>query len=168
MSPLDVTTISFTLDGEEVVAYPDETIWTVAQRHGKLIPHLCHKDVPELRSDGNCRACVVEVEGERVLAASCVRKPTAGMVVNTSNARVTKNRAMVFDLLASDMPAREDSPDPQSHFWQQAELAGLDKARYPSGRPGAGQDIPVDSIFHDASHPSIACLLYTSPSPRDS
>ena len=38
-------------------------------------------------------------------------------------------------------------------------LAGLDKARYPSGRPGAGKDIPVDSVFHDASHPSIVVNL---------
>jgi len=155
----NVSTVSFSLDGEEVTAYEGESIWQVAQRHGKLIPHLCHKDVPELRSDGNCRACVVEVEGERVLAASCIRKPTEGMVVNTGTERAKKNREMVFELLASDMPARDTSPDPQSHFWQQAELVGLDKARYPSGRPGAQKDIPVDSIFHDASHPSIAVNL---------
>ncbi|MEJ8562336.1 formate dehydrogenase subunit alpha [Yoonia sp. GPGPB17] len=159
LDDIHMPVITFTLDGKEVTAKPGETIWEVAQREGTAIPHLCHKDVPELRSDGNCRACVVEVEGERVLAASCIRRPTDGMVVNTGNVRVQKNREMVFDLLASDMPAREDSPDPQSHFWQQAELAGLDKARYPSGRPGAGKDIPVDSVFHDASHPSIAVNL---------
>ncbi|GIT89903.1 formate dehydrogenase subunit alpha [Jannaschia pagri] len=151
--------VTFTLDGQEVTANPGETIWDTARRLGTAIPHLCHKDLPDLRSDGNCRACVVEIEGERVLAASCLRAPTDGMVVRTGGARVEKSREMVFDLLASDMPAREDSPDPQSHFWQQAELAGLDKARYPSGRPGAGRDIPVDSIFHDASHPSIAVNL---------
>ncbi|MEM8553490.1 MAG: formate dehydrogenase subunit alpha [Pseudomonadota bacterium] len=152
-------TVTFFLDGKEVAARPGETIWEVAQRMGNLIPHLCHKDVPELRSDGNCRACVVEVEGERALAASCIRTPTEGMKVNTGNALVQKNREMVFDLLASDMPTRDQSPDPQSHFWQQAELVGLEKARYPSGRPGAQKDIPVDSVFHDASHPSIAVNL---------
>ncbi|MEM6340686.1 MAG: molybdopterin-dependent oxidoreductase, partial [Pseudomonadota bacterium] len=159
LDDINMPVITFTLDGQEVTAKPGETIWEVGQREGTIIPHLCHKDVPELRSDGNCRACVVEVEGERVLAASCIRRPTEGMIVNTGNARVQKNRQMVFDLLASDMPAREHSPDPQSHFWQQAELAGLKKARYPSGRPGAGKDIPVDSVFRDASHPSIAVNL---------
>ncbi|MEM1301425.1 MAG: 2Fe-2S iron-sulfur cluster-binding protein, partial [Pseudomonadota bacterium] len=159
LDDVNMPVVTFTLDGKEVTAKPGETIWEVAQREGTAIPHLCHKDVPELRSDGNCRACVVEIEGERVLAASCIRRPSDGMVVNTGNTRVKKNREMVFDLLASDMPAREDSPDPQSHFWQQAELAGLDKARFPSGRPGARQDIPVDSVFHDASHPSIAVNL---------
>lgn len=152
--------ITFTLDGQEVQAASGETIWDVARREGTLIPHLCHKsDVPDLRADGNCRACVVEIEGERVLAASCVRAPSEGMVVHTGSARARKSREMVFDLLASDMPAREQSPDPQSHFWQMAELAGLQKARFPSGRPGAGQQIPVDSAFHDASHPSIAVNL---------
>ena len=159
LDDINMPVITFTLDGQEVTAKPGETIWEVGQREGTIIPHLCHKDVPELRSDSNCRACVDEVEGERVLAASCIRRPTEGMIVNTGNARVQKNRQMVFDLLASDMPAREHSPDPQSHFWQQAELAGLKKARYPSGRPGAGKDIPVDSVFRDASHPSIAVNL---------
>ncbi|MEL6508227.1 MAG: formate dehydrogenase subunit alpha [Pseudomonadota bacterium] len=152
--------IRFILDGEEVIASPGETIWQVAQRMGTQIPHLCYSDVPELRADGNCRACVVEVEGERTLAASCNRMPTDGMVVNTSNPRVQKNREMVFELLASDMPVREQSPDPDSHFWKQADLVGLcEQPRYPSGRPGAKSEIPVDSIFHDASHPSIAVNL---------
>ncbi|MEM9734505.1 MAG: formate dehydrogenase subunit alpha [Pseudomonadota bacterium] len=151
--------ITFLLNGKEVKAQPGETIWEVAKREGELIPHLCHKDTPELRSDGNCRACVVQIEGERTLAASCIRKVADGIVVNTKSERAQKNREMVFELLASDMPTREKSPDPQSHFWQQAELAGLDKARYPSGRPGAGRDIPVESVFHDASHPSIAVNL---------
>ena len=70
--------ISFSLDGREVAADPGETIWQVAKRAGTTIPHLCHKDAPGYRSDGNCRACMVEIEGERVLAASCARKPSEG------------------------------------------------------------------------------------------
>ncbi|MEM9756775.1 MAG: molybdopterin-dependent oxidoreductase, partial [Pseudomonadota bacterium] len=154
-----IEAVTFTLDGHVVTAYDGETIWDVARRLGTQIPHLCHKDVPDLRSDGNCRACVVEVEGERVLAASCQRRPQAGMVVKTGTERAAKSRRMVFELLASDMPAREVSPDPDSHFWHQAEIAGLAAARYPSGRPGAKSEIPVDSIFRDASHPSIAVNL---------
>ena len=57
--------ISFSLDGQDVTAEAGETIWQVAKRHGTTIPHLCHKDQTGYRSDGNCRACVVEVEGER-------------------------------------------------------------------------------------------------------
>jgi len=68
------TTITFSLDGHEIDAAGNETILEAAKRHGKEIPHLCYKE--GLRADGNCRACVVEIEGERVLAPSCCRTPT--------------------------------------------------------------------------------------------
>src|SRR6266566_2064911 len=70
-----------------LVARDGETIWQVAQRRGIDIPHLCYSPEPGYRPDGNCRACMVEVEGERVLAASCIRKPTAGMKVRTASER---------------------------------------------------------------------------------
>ncbi len=152
-------TVTFTLDGQDVTAGEDETIWQVAKRVGTKIPHLCWKDAPGYRADGNCRACMVEVEGERVLSASCVRKPSNGMTVHTANERVETNRKLVFELLAADMPERNQSPDPESAFWQQADIAGLEKTPFPGGRPGAQKDVPVDSIFHDASHPSIAVNL---------
>src|SRR3712207_6801618 len=69
--------IRFTLDGREVEALPGESIWQVAKREGIEIPHLCWLPQPGYRADGNCRACMVEVEGERVLAASCIRTPPA-------------------------------------------------------------------------------------------
>src|SRR5213083_2738280 len=105
-------TITFTLDGKEVHARDGETIWQVAQRHGTDIPHLCYAPEPGYRPDGNCRACMVEIEGERVLAASCIRKPTAGMKVRTASERAKGSRKMVFELLISDQPEREHSPDP--------------------------------------------------------
>jgi len=69
--------VAFILDGAEVTALPGETLWQVAQRIGTDIPHLCWADEPGYRSDGNCRACMVEVEGERTLVASCIREPAA-------------------------------------------------------------------------------------------
>ena len=151
--------ISFTLDGRKVTAKKEETIWQVAKRIGVAIPHLCWKDAPGYRADGNCRACMVEIEGERVLAASCIRTPSEGMTVFSKGDRVESNRKIVFDLLASDMPKRETSPDPDSHFWSQATEANFSTPSFPSGRPGAKKEIPVDSIFHDASHPSISVNL---------
>ncbi len=67
--------ITFTIDGRTVQAAADETIWQVANRTGLTIPHLCYAPEPGYRPDGNCRACMVEIEGERVLQASCLRKP---------------------------------------------------------------------------------------------
>ena len=103
--------IKFTLDGRAVEAEAGETIWQVAQKNGTRIPHLCWHPAPGYRADGNCRACMVEVEGERVLAASCQRKAAAGMKVKTASERAMKSREMVFELLLADQPERETSHD---------------------------------------------------------
>ncbi|MEM0987537.1 MAG: formate dehydrogenase subunit alpha [Pseudomonadota bacterium] len=124
--------IRFTLDGREVEALPGESIWAVAKREGTLIPHLCHKDSPGYRSDGNCRACMVEIEGERTLAASCVRQPRDGMVVNSAGDRPTKARKMVMEMLVADQPAREEARDKSSHLWQMADMQGVADSRFPA------------------------------------
>src|SRR4029077_2551762 len=105
-------TIPFFLDGEEVEAHPGETLWQVAQRRGIEIPHLCYSPAPGYRPDGNCRACMVEIEGERVLAASCLRKPAEGMKVQTQSDRAVRSRKMVFELLVADQPPRDVAHDP--------------------------------------------------------
>src|ERR1043166_7766311 len=114
--------ITFALDGAEVEARPGETIWQVANRRGVEIPHLCYSPAPGYRPDGNCRACMVDIEGERVLAASCIRKPAAGMKVSTGTERAKAARKMVFELLISDQPQREtQAHDPGSKFWDWAD-----------------------------------------------
>ena len=126
--------ITFMLDGREVMAEPGETIWQVAQRQGTTIPHLCWHPAPGYRADGNCRACVVEVEGERVLAASCQRKPAPGMKVKTASERAKKSQEMVLELLAADQPPRADSHDPNSKFWNWIDTMGVQPvSRYPKG-----------------------------------
>ena len=125
-------TIPFSLNGQEVEAAPGKTIWQVAQRHGVEIPHLCHAPEPGYRPDGNCRACMVEVEGERVLAASCIRTPSAGMKVLTASERAKKSRAMVFELLVADQPKRATSHDPDSKFWNWADKVEVSESRFPA------------------------------------
>ncbi|WP_346900520.1 formate dehydrogenase subunit alpha [uncultured Roseibium sp.] len=141
--------VTFTLDGREVTANEGETIWQVAKREGVAIPHLCHKDAPGYRSDGNCRACMVDVEGERTLTASCVREPADGMVVKTASERAVKAREMVFELLVADQPPREAHPDPESDFWHWSEQLGVTASRYAPGEKPA----------QDISHPAIAVNL---------
>src|SRR5690242_15038939 len=123
--------IKFFLDGVEVEARPGETLWQVAQRRGVDIPHLCYSPAPGYRADGNCRACMVEIEGERVLAASCIRKPTAGMKVKTASERAKASRKLVFELLVADQPKRETAHDPGSLFWQSADDIGVAASRFP-------------------------------------
>jgi len=101
--------VEFKLNGRDVVAHSGETIIQTAKRHGVEIPHLCYME--GMRPDGNCRACVVEVKGERVLAASCCRKPATGMEVLTDNARAVASQKMVLELLLSDMPKERHTLD---------------------------------------------------------
>ncbi|RWG51383.1 formate dehydrogenase subunit alpha [Mesorhizobium sp.] len=146
--------VIFTLDGKTVTAADDETIWDVAKREGTRIPHLCHVDMPGYRPDGNCRACMVDVEGERVLAASCIRKPSAGMVVKTDTERARKSREIVFELLASNMRPAADGPDQQSMFWQWAGSMGISGDRYSS--KFASDDVRPE---FDITNPAIAVNL---------
>ncbi|TVQ53777.1 MAG: 4Fe-4S dicluster domain-containing protein, partial [Rhodobacteraceae bacterium] len=126
-----MTEIIFTLDGEPVVAREGESIWDVAKRQGARIPHLCHKDAQGYRADGNCRACMVEIEGERTLAASCIRKPAKGMVVHTGSERAENARRMVMELLLADQPPQEAAHDRSSHLWDMAALNGVSESRFP-------------------------------------
>src|SRR5437660_7947978 len=130
------TAKTFTLDGREVDIRAGETIWQAAKREGIDIPHLCYAPEPGYRPDGNCRARMVEIEGERVLAASCIRKPTAGMKVKTASERAKASRNMVFELLIADQPERKTSHDPQSKFWAWADRMGIAVSRLPRhGKP---------------------------------
>ena len=141
--------ITFTLDGRKVDATPGETLWEVARRLDNTLPHLCHSPQPGYRADGNCRACMVEIEGERTLAASCIRRPTAGMTVSTSSERAARARRMVIAMLDADQPAAAESPDPDSRFRHWAGALGA----YGSRLPGRGAPEP------DASHPAMSVNL---------
>jgi len=99
---LELQTVEFKLDGKTIVAYDGETIFKAAKRHGIDIPHLCFKD--GYRPDGNCRACVVEIKGERTLAPSCCRSASAGMEVKANSERALKSQKLVLEMLLSDMP----------------------------------------------------------------
>ena len=141
--------LAFELDGTMVEARPGETLWDVANRLGTEIQHLCHRPEPGYRPDGNCRACMVEIEGERVLAASCMRMPAIGMKVRSQSDRAAKARAMVMELLVADQPARETSHNPDSAFWNWAERGGIAESRFPA----------VERWTHDPSHPAMRVNL---------
>ncbi len=138
----------FKLDGRDAEAAPGETIWTVAQRMGVEIPHLCHRPSTGYRPDGNCRACLVEVEGERTLAASCLRTPREGMVVRSeASARAQSARRMVFELLLADAAPRDDA----SGFARWAGRLGVTASRF------APEEAPRPAA--DLSHPAMAVQL---------
>ncbi len=137
--------IEFRLNGEAASARPDETIIEAAKRHGIEIPHLCYK--PGMRPDGNCRACMVEIKGERVLAPSCCRKPTAGMEVSSDSPRAVHSQKIIVEMLAADVPARVYKLDSELEQWKR--WLGIATPRFsPREQPRA-----------DLSHPAIAVNL---------
>ena len=137
--------IEFKLNGRTVIGRPDETLIETAKKNGVEIPHLCYK--PGLRPDGNCRACVVEVKGERVLAPSCCRFPTQGMEVTTDSPRALASQKMVIELLLSDMPEKRYTKVNKVDGW--ARKLGVGQPRFPMReQPKA-----------DISHPGIAVNL---------
>ena len=127
-------TVEFKLDQQTVIAFEGESILKAAKRHGIDIPHLCYKD--GLRADGNCRACVVEIKGERTLAPSCCRNATAGMEVLLKTPRVEKSQKMVLEMLLSDMPD-------VGYKWNDADVA-------------SGAAAPVSEVPHAGQHGELS------------
>lgn len=85
------------LDGTEVSGHKGMTILEAAEKMGIHIPTLCHS--PDLTPDGNCRICVVEVEGAPRLVASCHTPMADGMVIHTRSPKVLAARKAVVGLL---------------------------------------------------------------------
>ena len=149
-------TVTFTLDGTEVSAPAGQTIWDVTKGQGFIIPHLCHRDEPGYRSDGNCRACMVEVEGERTLVASCIRPVAEGMVVHTRSDRAKQARRMVMEMLVADQPQQEVAHDKSSHLWEMAAGQGVLESRFPKLEEGR---IPLLDDSHVAMSVNLdACI----------
>ncbi len=147
--------INFTLDGKPLSALPGETLLQAAQRSGIEIPHLCYKQ--GLRADGNCRACVVEIEGERALAASCCRTPSEGMVVSSQGERARKSQRMVLELLQSDMA--ETSYTHHNELDQWSSKLAVGKPRFPGRtQPPADDSHPAIAVNLDACIQCTRCL----------
>lgn len=138
-------TVTFTLDGREVQARADETLIEICDREGVDVPRLCYK--PGMEAVGNCRSCMVEIAGERVLAPSCCRAPTAGMKVTTDSERVKKSQKLVLELLLADMPETAYTRHNEVDEW--AQKLGVGKPRFAARA----------AVAPDLSHPAIAVNL---------
>jgi formate dehydrogenase major subunit len=144
--------IRFQLNGSEVAAAPGETIIEAATRHGVEIPHLCYS--AGMRPDGNCRACMVEIKGERVLAPSCCRTPAPGMEVSSVSERARHSQKIVVEMLAGDVPERIYKPDSELAQWQR--WLGIGKPRF------AAREQPQSDISHPAMAVNLdACIQCT-------
>ena len=145
--------VEFKLNDLTWVGFEGESILNAAKRHGIHIPHLCYKE--GLRADGNCRACVVEIKGERTLAPSCCRNVTPGLEVLADSLRAKQSQKMVLELLLSDMPD-------QGHKWtsdgQHGELSDWAHQLGVAVRPEL-QALRRQQPSSDVSHPAMAVNL---------
>ena len=138
-------TVEFTLNGKKITALEGETILQCGKRLGIDIPHLCYTE--GMRPDGNCRACMVEITGERLLVPACAQAPAEGMVVHANTERARQAQKMVCELLQSDMPQTAYTLDNELDHW--ARQLGLGKPRFSARQAPAA----------DSSHPAIAVNL---------
>jgi formate dehydrogenase major subunit len=147
--------IDFELNGRMVSARDGEPILEVALREGIELPHLCYAS--DLSPAGNCRACMVEIDGERALAPSCCRTAAAGMNVSTETPRATRARRVVLELLKSDMPAQAHTRD--SLLDRFAAQAGIEQPRFePREQPQADLSHPAIAVNLDACIQCTRCL----------
>ena len=147
--------IDFRLNGRDVAARPGETLIEVADRLGVPVPRLCYK--PGLRPDGNCRSCMVEIKGERVLAPSCCRTPTAGMEVATDSPRAVHAQKTVVEMLVADVPERVYRRDSELERWRRA--LGIGTPRFaPREQPAADLSHPAMAVNLDACIQCTRCV----------
>jgi formate dehydrogenase major subunit len=137
--------VSFTLNGKTVEGRADQTLLEIADQQGVEIPRLCYME--GMRADGNCRTCMVEIKGERVLAPSCCRYPKQGMEVTTNSERALVSQKMSLELLLSDMPETEYTLNSELDQW--AKKLEIGKPRFKARKQ------PVE----DLSHPAMAVHL---------
>src|SRR5881396_721522 len=150
------------IDGRTLTANADATILDAARAEGIDIPTLCW--YPKLPIVGNCRICLVSVEGQPKLVPACATKVADGMVVTTESHAAVENRRGVLRLLLERYPADHlrngGRARPRNEFERYVVRDAVDPT------PLAGRDLPLRSgderpgdpmIRHDMS----TCILCT-------
>ncbi|MBI2970734.1 MAG: (2Fe-2S)-binding protein, partial [Gammaproteobacteria bacterium] len=150
--------VQYSLNGRNIAALAGESILQSAERSGILIPRLCYLD--GYRPDGNCRACMVEIQGERVLAPACTRRPAAGMIVRSDSERALHSQKLVLELLLSDMPAQGRSPySRRSELDHWADRLEVGRPRFPGrAAPQADPSNPAIAVNLDACIQCTRCV----------
>ena len=131
--------ITITINGKLVETLDDATILEAIESTGEKVPVICYH--PATTQEGICRQCVVEVEGWRTLAASCVTRVSEGMVVQTQSERVIRARRTILEMLISSIDLSQ-APE----LITQIETYLADQNRFPDSEKRS-QDIIDDNPF---------------------
>ena len=92
--------VNLIIDGKKISVEEGTTILQAALKNGIDIPTLCF--LKEINEVGDCRMCIVEVEGRRGFVTSCIQKVEEGMVVKTNSPEIIDARKVVLDLILSN------------------------------------------------------------------
>lgn len=92
--------INLTIDDQKISVPKGTTILQAAKQAGIDIPTLCF--LKEINEVGDCRMCIVEVEGRKGFATSCIQTVEEGMVVHTHTPNVLEARHVILDLIISN------------------------------------------------------------------
>ncbi len=157
---------TFFIDDREIDIREGETIFRAARRLDIKLPHLCYTPKPGYRPDGNCRVCMVEIEGERVLAASCLRTPAPGMKVKTQTDRAKTARKMVAELLVTDQPPIEVARDPMSEFWKTVKRQGVEIEPLPQARSCSRRRTARIRPWRSISTPASSAISASAPAAK--
>jgi len=111
--------VELEIDGKRVRAPRGRPIADVAADHGILVPSLCHHR--DLAPSGNCRLCMVEVEGWRTEAPACAVGVTQGMKIRTETPRIAASRRAVLEMLLGRYHDAQwdahERPDTEFEYW---------------------------------------------------
>lgn len=148
--------IRLVIDGTEIIGHEGMTILEAAEKAGVKIPTLCHK--PDLSPSGNCRICVVEVEGSSRLVASCHTQVTNGMVVHTRSPKVIATRKVNIELLmaAHTGPCVTDIDASECELHKLASELEVGPPRFKVRKP---RSYPVEEISPYVRRDLSKCIL---------
>lgn len=132
--------ITLTIDGQQVTVPAGTTIQKAAEAAGLHVPTICYHDA--CTPNGLCRMCVVEVEGQRLLQASCVAPAAEGQKVQTRTARVERSRRTILEMLNSAVDVSE-APGIQA---QMADY-GADAGRFPGAERRAAPVLDDNPMY---------------------
>ncbi len=147
--------INLKINGKDISAAEGMTILEAARENGILIPTMCYLE--GVHKFGSCRICVVELEGQKNLQASCITPVREGMVIQTNSKRVRDARKVLYELMLSDHPREclQCSRNQSCEFQKLGELIQISESRFEGEKSKEYIDDTSPSIVRDASK----CIL---------
>jgi NADH-quinone oxidoreductase subunit G len=147
------------LDGQELEYYPGETVIQVAHRNGYDVPHYCYH--PGLSIAGNCRICMVEVEGSPKPQISCKMGCWDGLEVHTNSELAKQARAATMEMLLVNHPLDCPICDQagECHLQEYSYELGAGESRATTPKTHLPKNVPFgENIVYDAER-CIKCTL---------